>query len=240
MEISKPFHLRINGLELSSDDDVVLPRPIVRLARELSEFLRDKEGVKLDVPVLSVYRGVNLRADDKLFGSVRHDITIVLPGRLGSEKNKTLSHYHNDFTPGLSYPEIYEVLSGIAHFILQKPPERGGPEVILVEAKEGEGVLIPPNYGHTAINAGSEVLVYSNLVCRAVDPALEEFRKRRGAAYYELYDGTLERNPNYEWNAELKRQAGDPSFAGTYERFRSNPNDFSYLCDPSLRWSSPP
>ncbi len=234
MEIQEPFYLKVDGLNIvSQDDDLMVPRPIIRLASELKEFLKDPDAVNPNDPVLSVYRGLNLRVDEKLFSDVRYDLTILLPGRLGSEKNKTLSHYHNDFITGLSYPEIYEVLSGVGHFLLQKPPERGGPEAVLFEVKKGQGILIPPNYGHLAINPGEDTLVYSNLICKRVEPSLEEFRKRKGAVFYELYDGSFEKNPNYDWDVKLTKRGGDASMSKIYQKFRDNPQNFSYLCNPS-------
>ncbi len=239
MELLNPFRLTVDGLYLSSNEEAFIPSPIIRLASELKDFARDPLSVDPHVPVLSVYRGVYLKKDKDLFSTVRYDVTLVLPGSLGSEKNKTLSHYHNDFRKGLSYPEVYEVLYGTGHFLLQKPPERGGPQAILVEARAGEGVLIPPNYGHMAINPGTETLIYSNLICATVEPLLDEFRKRRGGVYYELADGSFEKNPLYDWNVELVKKRGDTSLRNLYDRYVKGPSQFSYLCDPDQLHQAP-
>jgi len=235
MKVESPFQMEVEGLRLRSTvDDVVIPNPVIRQSTELRDFLMEPDSAEPERPILSVYRGVFARRDLDLFGRTRYDVTVVLPGRLGRERNKTLSHYHNDFMPGLSYPEVYEVLAGTGHFILQRPPERGGPEVIVYEASEGEGILIPPNYGHVAINPSKETLVYSNLICSCVEPSLEEFRKTHGAAYYELYDGTLVRNPMYGWKVEPIMRRGDPSLHDVYHQFTSEPGRFRFLEDPTI------
>ena len=57
---------------------------------------------------------------------LRYDITVIKPGLLGSEYIKTAGHYH-PFKPGtgLTYPEVYEVLYGRGHYLLQCPSPDG-------------------------------------------------------------------------------------------------------------------
>lgn len=63
---------------------------------------------------------------------------------------------------GVGYPEVYEVLEGRAHFLLQK---KTLDDIVLVEAAKGDIVLIPPGYGHVTINpAQNETLTMANLV----------------------------------------------------------------------------
>ncbi|WP_437344448.1 glucose-6-phosphate isomerase family protein [Methanoculleus frigidifontis] len=60
---------------------------------------------------------------------------------------------------GIGYPELYQVLAGEAHYLLQRKDLSDG---VVVTAKVGEFVLIPPGYGHVTINPGQEDLVMAN------------------------------------------------------------------------------
>jgi oxalate decarboxylase/phosphoglucose isomerase-like protein (cupin superfamily) len=52
-----------------------------------------------------------------------------------------------------TYRELYEVLKGDAHYLLQRAQNKERvDEAILVKATRGDKVLIPPNYGHVTIN----------------------------------------------------------------------------------------
>ena len=110
-----------------------------------------------------MYRDVCLEADKDLFRGkgFRYDLTVVPGLMLGREFNKTYGHFHPLASAKCSYPEVYEVLNGQAHYLLQDRDH-----ALVVEAVAGDKVLIPPNYGHVTINPGKETLVMSNLVER--------------------------------------------------------------------------
>ncbi|MEK9166374.1 MAG: glucose-6-phosphate isomerase family protein, partial [Patescibacteria group bacterium] len=68
--------------------------------------------------VYHVWRNVRRDQDaqtlDRL--NIRYDLTALYPGPIGRELPKTFGHYH-----AKNYPEVYEVLSGTAWWIIQKP-----------------------------------------------------------------------------------------------------------------------
>jgi len=98
---------------------------------------------------------------------LRYDITVLPPGMIGQEFNKSLGHYH-PMVPGLAiaYPELYEVLHGKALFLLQKMDAdfKNVITVLAIEAVAGQKIVYPPNYGHIIVNIGSEPLVTANWV----------------------------------------------------------------------------
>jgi oxalate decarboxylase/phosphoglucose isomerase-like protein (cupin superfamily) len=53
---------------------------------------------------------------------LRYDITIIPPLKMGLEFVKKYEHYHPRVNPKLryTYPEMYEVLEGDAHYLLQR------------------------------------------------------------------------------------------------------------------------
>jgi len=96
---------------------------------------------------------------------------------------------------GTGYPELYEVVEGVAHFLLQK---KTLDHIVLVKAAKGDIVLIPMGYGHITINpSDEETLVMANLVSTAFESEYAFYEKMHGAAWYELVGDILERNPHY-------------------------------------------
>jgi glucose-6-phosphate isomerase len=126
---------------------------------------------------------------------------------MGLEFVKTYGHYHPRVNPKLSYtyPEIYEVLDGEAHYMLQRAKnEESVDEVILVKATRGDKVIVPPNYGHVTINPSERTLKMANWVCRSFDSVYEPYAKLRGGAYYELINGRLLHNQAYHHVPEIR------------------------------------
>ncbi|MDI3298820.1 MAG: glucose-6-phosphate isomerase family protein [Bacillota bacterium] len=152
-----------------------------------------------------MYRGVARAGDAARIraAGLRYDVTVLVDGRVGPEPVKTYGHYH-PVRPGgrLAYPEVYQVLCGRAHFLLQK---RGAGEaeledVIIVDAGPGDIVVMPPGYGHVTINPGPGALAMANWVDASFASEYEPYTRTRGGAYYELErDGETEwvENPRY-------------------------------------------
>jgi len=127
--------------------------------------------------------------------AIRYDITIIPPAHPGGEYVKTKGHYHPENPGGVGYPELYEVIEGVAHFLLQ---EKTLDHIVLVKAAKGDIVLIPPGYGHITINpSDEETLMMANLVSTAFDSEYAFYETMHGAAWYELVGNILVRNPHY-------------------------------------------
>ncbi|NYT16929.1 MAG: glucose-6-phosphate isomerase, partial [Methanomicrobiales archaeon] len=95
---------------------------------------------------------------------------------------------------GVPYPEIYEVLEGRAHYLLQK---KDLSDIIMVHAEKSDIVVVPPGYGHVTINPGTSDLVMANLVSSSFTSEYGDYERLRGGAYYELSGGRLSKNPAY-------------------------------------------
>lgn len=178
----------------------IVPQP--RALREMQAVVFDRDWLRtadLDQTLYLMYRDCVLPHDrqsaEKL--AVRYDITVLLPVRLGREYNKTKGHYHSEYKPGLCYPELYQVLEGEAHILLQKPAGETVSDVVLVIATEGQIVLVPPNYGHITINPTDRMLKMANWVSTRVQSFYEPFEAKGGGAYFELCDGLHIPNPRY-------------------------------------------
>ena len=155
-------------------------------------------------PLYFMYRDLALNDSDRewlLSQRLRYDITAIVSRDICGERVKTKGHYHPASPSGMGFPEIYEVLIGHAHYILQ---ERNLSHVILVDALEKDIIIVPPGYGHVTINAGETDLIMANIVSNAFESEYGEYERKRGAAYYEMSDGTFLKNPAYSHVPDLR------------------------------------
>jgi len=198
LDSSKPALLFEKGINST--------QPGIRTLAEMREVLIDK-SVSEPADLYYMYRDV-YKIDDlaKLQkNKLRYDVTMIKPDMLGTELMKTAGHYH----PG-SYGELYEVVNGKCLCMLQRRNTADHTvieEVIVVEARAGEKIVIPPGFGHILINPGPEYLVTSNWVSSEFKSQYDLYKKAGGAAYFVIKskDGIeLKANPYFKKNAALK------------------------------------
>jgi glucose-6-phosphate isomerase len=184
--------------------DADLPAPVARAGSELAGMTADP-ACRIPGTIYSMYRDVARSEGDRAWmvsRHVRYDITRIPPGLFCNEFVKTKGHYHPASPSGVSYPEVYEVMSGRAHYLLQRPDLQ---DATLIEAEAGTIVLIPPGYGHVTINPAGEELVMANLVSRSFSSDYRPYEELRGAVYYELSDRGFVPNPSYPSHPLLRR-----------------------------------
>ena len=190
------------------------------------------------------YKNVYFQQDEEVFKeyNLRYDITVLLPGKIGKEFMKTVGHFHPLKNTGKeTYSEYCEVLSGEAIFLLQKNGRNNEvEEVIAIEAKTGDKVYIPSNYGHVTINPGDSSLVVAGLAATNIDSSPEPFIEKLGAAYFylETEDGKGDwvKNPEYKNSVGLKIKAApnveqpyDINDKPIYKAFIDDPQCFATL-----------
>ncbi|MEM2933620.1 MAG: glucose-6-phosphate isomerase family protein [Methanocellales archaeon] len=186
--------------------------PQIRRLNDLKELIFDKEWLKTapNSELYYMYRDLSLSKKDENASkqySLRYDITIIPPFNLGREYVKTAGHYHPPLNSNLTYPELYEVLEGKAHYLLQKPEELDASrivDVVLIEAEEGDKVVIPPNYGHITINPARKTLKMANWVSRNFTSIYDPYRRMGGGAYFELITNEFIKNSNYTRVPEIR------------------------------------
>lgn len=187
-----------------------LIEPEIRMLSDMNDVIYDQKWLKKspDIELYYMYRDLALDEDDRRImkkENLRYDITIMPPKMLGREYIKTLGHYHPLIQrTRLSYAEIYEVLKGKAHYLLQKLENSRIKDVILIEADVNDKVVIPPNYGHITINPSKKELKMANFVNNKFSPVYDPIKEKHGGAYFELTDG-FKRNENYENVPELRK-----------------------------------
>lgn len=253
---------KISGLPLSFNTEthrLIFSSPL----KEVKPGIRTREEMKkvlmnpnADAPeeFYYMYRDIHFDKDEALLRkyNVRYDITILPPFLVGNEFNKTAGHYHPEAALGVSYPEVYEVLYGTAHYLLQKslPPYNKVTDVIFVTAGAGDKVVIPPNYGHITINSSllDETLVMSNYSGDGFSSVYAPYAERRGGAFYVQY-GELKDNKhltfityqNSKYETPLQPKFAKPNdapffglskYKSMYPSFFDAPDKFLFLVKP--------
>lgn len=227
---------------------VVAPEPAARSIDEVAPVLLypGEEGPET---LYLMYRGTGLKEDQRGIenAGLRYDITVVTPGTIGSEFIKTAGHYHPK-VPGQpwTYPEIYQVLYGEAHFLLQRGGEVSGEveDFAVADFKAGDILMIPPYYGHVTTNPGEQPLVMANWIASEFQSVYEPVRLRKGLAFYDVeYKGESIFMPNDSYESHpkptlVKRNSfpeiGLVAGESMYEAWKKGA-DLAFLRKPSLK-----
>jgi glucose-6-phosphate isomerase len=165
-----------------------------RKSRKLGEMkavLLDKQKLLEETVIYRMYDGVYRNEDRKLFHGkrLRYDLTLMFPGKVGREFIKTAGHFHSISDDQLfTYPELYEVLHGEVHFVLQKKGKRENEvgDAVVIIAQRGQRIVVPPEYGHVAVNPRTEPLVLANWIAEDCKPDYQTLSRYAGAALYEI------------------------------------------------------
>src|SRR3989338_2561794 len=193
----KDKKLYFEGVELTPDVRKLGEMEIVCFSKA---FLSNADKNRIQY---YMFRRMHRKQDEQFFAerNLSFDITVIPQLELGKEYNKTLGHYHPKSESGARYPEIYEVLEGQAHYLIQRLDEKSGNaevgDVLLVKAKKGDKIVMPPGYGHVSINPSHETLISANIT-GVFKSEYDLYRLKEGAAYFELIDDSLVPNEHYE------------------------------------------
>lgn len=221
----------------------VMREPDIRYAHDMEEVILDQEWLKenQDAELYYMYRDLWRENDEQRIKeeNLRYDITVIPARVIGKEYVKTKGHYHPVTEEEMTYPEIYEVLEGKAHYLLQKKYQEGViADALLIEVEAGEKALIPPNYGHITINPMDKTLKMANWVDRRFDSIYEDILKLEGGAYFELSNGEFVKNDNYDEVPKLRfvepfevPELGIESGIDMYDLI-DNPSNLDFLKNP--------
>ncbi|VVB66642.1 Glucose-6-phosphate isomerase [Candidatus Gugararchaeum adminiculabundum] len=227
--------LTVSGRQMKSN---------IRLFKDLAPVALDKKaleemGAQKETPAYYMFRNLAETGSKQ----IQFDITVIPHARIGTEFVKTLGHYHPEAKKGLSFCEVYEVLQGRAHFLLQERKGKSNStpvsRVLLVRATAGDKIPIPPNFGHVSINPGSEPLILANLVYTDFESNYKDYVSAGGAAYFETIDGSHQKNPFFKSLPPI--QVGGlellpkkiTSKKNILSLCRENPGQFDFLIDPA-------
>jgi glucose-6-phosphate isomerase len=192
-----------------------MPEPAVRTIEEMRAVLADP-SCESSGPLYFMYRDLAKSDADWSWlhnHKLRYGITVIPSRTLCGEWAKTKGHYHPKNPAGVGYPEIYEVIEGEAHYLLQS---RTLDDVVMISAHAGDLVIIPPEYGHISINPSSDTtLTMANIVSTAFQSEYGEYEKYHGAVYYEMCSGKMQINTGYPVHPPI-RYIGPSCGIGTH------------------------
>jgi glucose-6-phosphate isomerase, archaeal len=198
-----------------------------------------------------IYRytsALHFRSDAPVWAeaNVAYGIVIFTPGVFSGEYVKSSGQYHPPIPPSnMATPEIYTVLSGVGHFLLQKarPPYAKIEDAVLVQVRAGETFVVPPDYGHLQINPSPDPLVFSYAVRDGMKGHYDPFKARQGAIYYEMANGQDRYvfNPRYDGRLPLRVlraadlcQLPELNERVTYQAIRDRLPQLKFLTDPTV------
>ncbi|AST57723.1 glucose-6-phosphate isomerase [Thermoanaerobacterium thermosaccharolyticum] len=241
-----PIMFAQDNYEMHFTEEVNCLKSVSKSTSQMKNLLKNPDVLNEDV-FYTFYEGVMMKQDVALFAKhkLRYDLIVVRPGCIGDEFKKTSGHYHCQVpNQGISYPEIYEVMQGNAVFVLQKSNENGDIiEAYAVKGNPGDKLLIPPDYGHVAINIGNEPLIFADLVSSECSNMYGPIGEKHGMSYYitkdEIEGFKVVMNPNYinVANIQVTNISENPSLGifkdkPIYEQFVENPALYDYLNSP--------
>lgn len=255
------IELTNSGLPLYLNEEnnkMALSAPLVydgfgaKYVKGMMGLLADEENVNAAEAYYDVYRGIRFPEDTEALADneYRYDITIIMDGLVNGECKKTSGHYHGyNQKRTNTYGEVYEVIKGTALYVLQKADNFDtNPDGVLIKdlifatVKEGQTIIIPPNYGHCSINIGEGPLVFSNLAYVPCPVKYDSVKYYHGMSFYVMKDAGkiyLKTNERYK-NVPAPKYATvieNPAFGikfgrPVYQSYFDNPNAFDYLKNP--------
>lgn len=185
--------------------DGPVPAPELRRADDL-DGIWARGRCRATGPIYAMYRDLARSPADRWWlkqEGLRYDITVIPPRVICGEFVKTKGHFHPVSRGGTGYPEVYEVLAGQAHYLLQREDLT---DAVLIAAHAGDVVVVPPGYGHVTINpAPHQTLHMANIVSARFTSDYAKYVTGKGAMYYEMADGSVVKNRAYKKVSALRR-----------------------------------
>lgn len=227
--------------KLVYDNEVFPVEPATRTYSAGKSVYLEKNGREEDLYYMYRYFEKVVDADVFKDNNLEYDITVIKNGLVGDEYIKTIGHYHG-LVPGqkITYPEVYEVIEGKIHYILQtQPNENNETDVIIVLAEAGDKIVIPPNYGHISINPTDGISASSNINLRNLPASANynAYADYEGGAVYETKDGFVDNKRYVIRSKKIVKPKECPEFGlfknkSLYNSVIENPNNFDFMVNP--------
>jgi len=246
-ECGLPVQLDDVNYRLIMDESLMENDPDIRKLEELRPVLYEK-NIRAPKELYSLFNDAG-RPEARIFlrkHGLRYDLAVMPPLKLGTEYIKTIGHYHT-ICPGKNIPfaEVYEIVQGAAHFILQKQDAGDCKivnDIIWIQARKGDRLVMPPDYAHVTINPGPEALVLSNLAAASGGHSYARIVEMGGMAFYDIEcqgKPKLVKNSNYKNPPQIRRVSfkslasfGVNPDQPIYSSATSGPQKFRFITEP--------
>ena len=241
-----PIELDADACELIFKKGMNTPSYYARTAQDLEPVWANPETGE-DKVLYRVSSGLWLDGQESIWkdANIVYGLVLFAPGSVNREYFKSSGQYH-PLCQGLTQatPEIYTVLVGEGHFMLQKatPPYENVQDPICVKVRAGETFVVPPDYGHLQINPEDGPLLFSYVVMDGLKGVYQPYRDKKGAMYYEMAEQQpFVFNKNYKEQLPLRIvnasdicQVPELNKEVTYQKVLANLPDIKYITNPAL------
>jgi len=204
LDIQASFH----PLGFRYGEDMFGPEPELRWLDAVRASLRNPDCDGPD-PVYAIAMDVGhprhreeLERRNLLFGVVAY-----AAGRLGDEPVRSQGHVHrvSPFS-GWSTPEIFEIWQGRALIYMQERADDDPGRCVVIDARPGDRVIVPPSWAHAVISAGArKPLVFGAWCDRDYGFLYDGVRAHGGLAWFPL----LDENSRIVWTASPQYRLGE-------------------------------
>ncbi|TYR79339.1 glucose-6-phosphate isomerase [Priestia megaterium] len=183
----------------------------------------------------------DLLKQDLLYGTV-----MFSKGQIGNEPVRSQGHVHAvSGSCGMSTPEVYEIWSGEAIIYMQEYDQDDPGRCFAVRAKEGDVVIVPPNWAHCTINGSvDKPMVFGAWCVRDYGFEYEGVRAHGGLAYFPIVeDGEIQwtKNELYPVDRSLNilsareyTEFGIKKGIPIYEQYEHNKELFKFVTQPQV------
>jgi glucose-6-phosphate isomerase len=147
---SKPFRFQLPQIGgVPSEYDKLTTRKLSSMKNMYQDAAAYDVLIAQDDPPL--YEVYEIRRPE-ISGELLHGVTVLHPGKVGSEYYMTKGHFHAVLETG----EVYYCLKGIGEIVMETP--EGDWNVQAFNA--GDVVYVPPRWAHRTVNVGAEDLIF--------------------------------------------------------------------------------
>ena len=229
--------------ELQVPPDTVIEEIAIRRMKDMRELFRNSVDYEDDYPLYYMYNGIYRSAHKEIFKSqrIRYEYTILMPQTIHKEMMKAHGHIHGVHPiKKTRHIEAYEVLQGTGFFELFAY-EENSIQVIMLNVKPGDYLIIPSGYYHLSINTGKDPFIFGDLIIEDANSEYGHLKEMKGAPVFvmEGSSGSPEFVLNKQYheheiritqlNAEEVPWENPVDPIPLYAHFIADPDAFSFL-----------
>ncbi|MFV0479935.1 MAG: glucose-6-phosphate isomerase family protein [Anaerorhabdus sp.] len=217
-----------------------------RRLNDVRKSLKNKNSVGPKV-IYSIAMDVGKEKEKRILEdkNLLFGIVTYANGKIDNGPIRSQGHVHAISTScGQSTPEVYQIVEGEAIIYMQEFSDGDAGECYAVEAKEGDIVIVPPNWVHATINRSStERMIFCAWCVRDFGFDYKDVRKNKGIAFFPYFGNEeikWEFNENYQSGnikvvkAKEYKEIGIEKGISIYEQFEKNPDIFDFVAQPDI------
>jgi len=209
--------------KLTVSDDTVIDESLVRKMKDMRNLFRDASGFDDETELYYMYNGIYRQQHKAFFKDqhIKYEYTVLMPMLFNGECMKAHGHIHG-FNPirQARHIEAYEILLGEGYFELFTYVENEL-QVLMIQVKQGDYLIIPPDYYHLSVNSGSIPFIFGDLIIEGAESDYGPLKTKNGAPLYVLKDTSG--NVSFQFN----------------ENYLGHPLNISHLTVETLPWENP-